>query len=57
MNTVNIPGTKCDFCHKPAEYDGPTIYGPWAYTCEKCSWRLAKKVTKINSKEERYDSS
>lgn len=26
---------KCDFCDSPAKYDGKTIYGPWAYMCER----------------------
>lgn len=26
----------CDICGKPAEYDGRTIQGPWAYMCESC---------------------
>ena len=26
----------CDFCHQPAEYDGKTKLGPWAYMCQKC---------------------
>ena len=25
----------CDICDKPAEYDGKTILGPWAYMCEQ----------------------
>jgi len=27
---------KCQFCNKEAEYDGKTIFGPWAFMCEKC---------------------
>lgn len=27
---------ECDFCKAPAEYDGKTRFGPWAYMCEKC---------------------
>lgn len=23
----------CDFCSNPAEYDGKTKLGPWAYMC------------------------
>lgn len=30
---------KCDFCHKPAVYDGKTQMGPWAYMCEDCRKR------------------
>lgn len=26
---------KCDFCDKPAHYDGKTIMGPWAHMCEE----------------------
>lgn len=26
---------KCDFCDKPALYDGRTIMGPWAHMCEE----------------------
>jgi len=26
---------KCDFCDKPALYDGKTIMGPWAHMCEE----------------------
>jgi len=25
---------KCDFCDRPAVYDGKTIMGPWAYMCQ-----------------------
>lgn len=25
---------KCDFCSKPASYDGKTAMGPWAYMCD-----------------------
>ena len=27
---------KCDFCGKPAEVDGRTRMGPWAFMCEGC---------------------
>lgn len=23
----------CDFCGDAAEFDGRTVYGPWAYMC------------------------
>jgi len=26
---------KCSFCEDRAKYDGKTIYGSWAYMCEK----------------------
>lgn len=26
---------KCDFCGKPALYDGKTRLGPWAYMCQE----------------------
>ena len=26
---------KCNWCREPAEYDGKTIFGPWAYMCEE----------------------
>jgi hypothetical protein len=26
---------KCDFCDKPALYDGKTNRGPWGYMCEE----------------------
>lgn len=26
---------KCDFCNKPAIYDGKTKMGPWAYMCSE----------------------
>jgi hypothetical protein len=26
----------CDFCGKPAKYDGKTKMGPWADMCETC---------------------
>jgi hypothetical protein len=26
---------KCNFCDKPALYDGKTLNGPWAYMCEE----------------------
>lgn len=26
----------CNFCKAPAEYDAPTVFGPWAYMCEGC---------------------
>lgn len=25
----------CDFCDKPAAYDGKTVHGPWAWMCEE----------------------
>ena len=25
---------QCNFCDRTAEYDGRTIYGPWAYMCK-----------------------
>ena len=25
---------KCDFCAKPATFDGKTHMGPWAYLCD-----------------------
>lgn len=25
---------KCDFCDKPALYDGRTSFGPWAFMCK-----------------------
>lgn len=29
----------CDICKdRPAEYDGKTVMGPWAYMCGVC-WR------------------
>lgn len=31
---------KCDFCGEPAEWDGPTHVGPWAYACKSCTHRL-----------------
>ena len=27
---------KCNFCEGEAEYDGKTIYGPWAFMCFRC---------------------
>lgn len=27
--------SKCDFCDRQALYDGKTIFGPWAYMCER----------------------
>ena len=26
----------CDFCGKPAKYDGKTNIGPWANMCQVC---------------------
>ena len=31
----------CDLCEShgltiPAKYDGPTVFGPWAYLCDPC---------------------
>jgi len=26
---------KCQFCCDPAGYDSKTVFGPWAYLCEK----------------------
>jgi len=26
---------KCQFCDDPAEYDSNTVFGSWAYLCEK----------------------
>ena len=37
---VNVPEfPPCDFCkregrQRPAQYDGKTVFGPWAYMCE-----------------------
>ena len=25
---------QCDFCARPARYDGKTVYGPWANMCD-----------------------
>ncbi len=27
---------KCDFCPEKAEYDNPTVQGPWANMCPAC---------------------
>jgi len=26
----------CDFCGQPAQFDGATKQGPWAYMCKSC---------------------
>ena len=26
---------KCDFCNEEAIYDTQTVYGPWAFVCQK----------------------
>lgn len=25
----------CDFCDRPATYDGRTSFGPWAFMCDR----------------------
>ena len=38
VKEIELPGDTPDCqldCDNPAEYDMPTIYGPWAYVCEK----------------------
>lgn len=27
---------KCDFCKEEAKFDAKTVFGPWAYLCERC---------------------
>lgn len=34
---------KCDICGYPAVVDTKTIYGHWAYLCEKCNERYGIK--------------
>jgi hypothetical protein len=35
MKTVKLAVLpKCDFCDKPAHYDGKTKFGPWANMCK-----------------------
>jgi hypothetical protein len=38
MNTATLYKIPtCDMCNlKPAKYDAPTVFGPWAYQCELC---------------------
>lgn len=36
---------KCDFCPCEAIYDAKTIYGPWAYLCQR-HYNLAGSKTK-----------
>lgn len=42
MNTAQLATMpNCDICEgmsikTPAKYDGPTVFGPWAYLCEGC---------------------
>ena len=31
---------KCDICQREAHYDSKTIYGAWAYLCEKCNGEI-----------------
>ncbi len=55
QKVVKVPGAKCDLCGKPAKYDGPTIYGPWAYVCENHTRELnwpPEKCTKIDASED-----
>ena len=38
VKEIELPGDTPDCqldCDNPAKYDMPTIYGPWAYICEK----------------------
>jgi len=36
LETVQIDELpKCQFCCDPAVYDSKTVFGPWAYLCEK----------------------
>ena len=35
LDEARYEGKKCDFCDRPAEYDGKTRDGPWAYMCER----------------------
>jgi hypothetical protein len=27
---------RCDLCGAPADWDGQTVYGSWAYMCDDC---------------------
>ena len=36
VETQKVGNPKCDFCGKPAEYDGKTTSGPWGYMCGGC---------------------
>lgn len=29
---------KCNYCDRPAVFDVPTVYGPWAYLCPTCAF-------------------
>lgn len=47
----------CEFCKAPAEYDAPTVFGPWAYMCEGCLAQYAcgdpaRIGSKITAKED-----
>jgi hypothetical protein len=33
VDVIELP--KCDFCDEPAQYDGKTQIGPWAYMCQR----------------------
>ena len=38
VKKIELPGDtpSCQLeCDNPAEYDMPTVYGPWAYLCEE----------------------
>jgi len=49
-------GECCDICkHQkgltvPAAYDAPTPWGPWAYMCGACFYRLPADLKKMGSK-------
>lgn len=38
MNTAELTRIPtCDMCNaESAKYDAPTVFGPWAYQCERC---------------------
>ena len=42
---------ECDFCEKPAEWDAPTLMGPWANMCMGCfGQHAAPYAEKIGSR-------
>ena len=41
---ANGISSSCDFCGRPAEYDGKTTLGPWAFMCGECWEKHGLKI-------------
>jgi len=45
LREVKVPELpKCDFCDETARYDGKTVFGPWAYMCDRHLEEILKVV-------------